>query len=345
MIRISAVIPLLNEAENFQALSARLVQVLEKLGGSYEIIFVDDGSADATLSCLQKAAAADSRIKYLSLSRNFGQQTAISAGLEHAEGDVVAVLDADLQDPPELIPAMLEKWAAGSDVVYAVRTRRKENLLLKSVYALFYRFLKSTAQIEIPLDAGDFCLMDRAVVEALKAMPERNRYLRGLRAWSGFSQTGLEYERDRRLGGRSKYTLAKLARLAWDGVTSFSNFPIIFSNYAGLLLMLSGFLGGIFLFLKHPAPGGNSAFLAAAIFAMAGLTGLQLFMLGITGNYISRIYGEVQRRPLYLVKAQAHLKGPPDGSPVSEENRRRYRQSGKRELRDERTPAVSPVRS
>ena len=239
----SIVIPVLNESAVFPELCRRVTTVAEKTGRDYEIIFVDDGSSDDTLELIKAISTAGTHVKYLSFSRNFGHQIAVSAGIESASRDAVIVLDGDLQDPPELIPDLLAKWEEGWDVVYAVRQERKEHPLLKLCYFLFYRILQRTADIQIPLDAGDFCLMDRKVTDVLKRMPERNRYVRGIRAWAGFRQLALPYERDKRAGGEPKYSLGKLIKLALDGLTAFSQFPLRLCGYLGFTIAFVSLLG------------------------------------------------------------------------------------------------------
>ena len=311
-VALSVVIPCFNEAAALPLLRGRLVSALDNLqyyDGGWEIVFVDDGSSDATLACLQEMHAADMRFKVLSFSRNFGHQAAVSAGLRYASGKVVAVMDADLQDPPEVLPAGLELIRQGYDVVYAVRRKRKEGFFKRAAYQLFYRLLKAVAEVEIPLDAGDFCLLTRRVVDVLAAMPERNVFVRGLRAWAGFRQIGLEYERDARAAGETKYPFAKLCKLAADGIFSFSTAPLRVATYTGFATVGITATAGLFLlvwkiagfrFMGHTAaelPGWTGV-----ICTMLLLGGLQLLILGFMGEYLGRIYSEVKQRPPWILK-------------------------------------------
>ncbi len=299
---ISAVVPLLNESAVYSELYRRLTDALERIGGDYEIIFVDDGSHDDTLAQIRSSAANNPRVRYISFSRNFGHQAAVSAGLEAAVHDAVVVLDGDLQDPPEVIPDLLSKADEGWDVVYAVRRNRKENFLIKLCYFLFYRVLQRIADIQIPADSGDFCLMGRSVVNVLKSMPERNRYVRGIRAWAGFRQTALPYERDRRFAGKPKYSIGRYIRLAVDGIASFSQFPLRLCGYLGYFIAFLSVIGvvyGIISKLYFDLTPRGWTFTIIAIFFIGGV---QLVMLSVVGAYIGRIYTEVQQRPLFVVK-------------------------------------------
>jgi polyisoprenyl-phosphate glycosyltransferase len=305
---LSVVIPCYNEAAVLGLLKCRLLDSLSRLGRSWEVIFVDDGSSDATLLQLVGMHQEDARFKVVVLSRNFGQQAAILAGLCEASGSVIAILDADLQDPPEFIGKALKRLDQGFDVVYNVRKKRKEGLARRVGYLLFYRVLRLLTNVELPLDAGDFCLMRRHVLEVLKQMPEQAPFLRGMRAWAGFKQAGLEYERGRRAGGRSKYGFAGLARLAWDAVFSFSNLPLRAAALLGLLLTAGS---GLLCFLAVAWTGGwigpthcQGTLSPAWMLLLAGfacLSGLQFFVLGCMGEYIGRIYREIQGRPRWIV--------------------------------------------
>ena len=311
---LSLIVPCCNEATVLPFLRERLLRSLEDLRISWEVIFIDDGSDDSTYNELVKTHLLDARFKALSLSRNFGHQAAISAGLEHASGSVVAIIDADLQDPPELLGRCLAQLDQGYDVVYAVRRKRKENLFKRAAYALFYRFLRLASEIEVPLDAGDFCMINRQVVDVLLSMPERNIFLRGMRAWAGFRQTGLEYERDARAAGETKYSFSKLFRLAADGVFSFSTMPLRCATYIGLCTMALCASIGLFLvlwrlcafqFMGHNAqqlPGWTAIALGLLSFG-----GLQLLLLGMIGEYVGRIYSEVKRRPRYVIRRSLGL--------------------------------------
>ncbi len=313
-VDLSVIVPCFNEATVLPLLQPRLLKVLEALQESWEVVLIDDGSADATLDQLREMHTADPRFKVLSFSRNFGHQAAISAGLSYVSGRIVAIIDADLQDPPEILSTGLDLLRQGYDVVYAVRRKRKEGLLKRTAYLMFYRLLKAVAEIDIPLHAGDFCLMTRRVVDVLVAMPERNPFIRGLRAWAGFRQIGLEYERAARAAGETKYSFAKLWKLATDGVFSFSTLPLRISAYLGFSAVALAGSAGLFLifwrvlgfrFMGHTATElpGWTAMVATVLF----LSGLQLLILGIIGEYLGRIYSEVKHRPAWILKEQLGL--------------------------------------
>jgi len=305
---ISVVLPCYNEREILPELYRRLTAACEDFGEPFEVVVVDDGSDEETWARLCEIQEKDDRWKLLRLGRNFGHQIAVSAGIAHAAGDAVIVMDADLQDPPEELHRMIAKWKEGYHVVYAVRTKRKENLLKRACYKLFYRFLSCMANTPIPLDSGDFCLMDRKVVELLKSMPERNRFVRGLRSWVGLRQTPLEYERDARAGGKPKYSFRKLTKLAADGVISFSSKPLRMATYLGFLCSTIAFVGAIFTFFQRifadwfakiglrPVSG-----FATTVIAVLFLGGVQLICLGIIGEYIGRIFEEVKGRPQWTI--------------------------------------------
>jgi dolichol-phosphate mannosyltransferase len=299
---LSVVLPVFNEQENLPALYDRLTTVLNAQGVSYELVFVDDGSKDSSAALLQALAAADRHVALVELARNFGHQVAISAGLDFARGRAVVVMDSDLQDPPELLPDLIAAWRAGNDVVYGIRTRRKESWAKRTAYDLFYRLLRMAANVEIPLDAGDLCIMDRRVVDALCSMPERNRFVRGLRSWVGLRQTGLPYERHARLSGRPKYTYARLALLALDGFVSFSHIPLRLASLLGFAISLVSFGFAAFYFVKRLTTGLTPAGFPTVIVAVLFLAGIQLTTVGLLGEYVGRIFDEVKRRPLYVVK-------------------------------------------
>jgi dolichol-phosphate mannosyltransferase len=310
---ISIVIPVYNEEENISELYVRLTSAAEKWGDDYEVIIVDDGSSDASLQQLAMIHRTDPRWKVLSLSRNFGHQAAISAGIFYSHGDVVAIMDADLQDPPEELPRFLNKWREGYHVVYAIRTKRKEGILKRACYKLFYRVLRRLASIDIPVDVGDFCVMDRAVVEVLNAMPERTRFVRGLRSWSGFRQTGVAYERSARFAGTPKYTFPQLVRLAVTGLLLFSSVPLKLAAWSGfclcafsalvLLAMVGWALGDVRLFGMRPRAVAGWTSIVSLILLMSGL---QLMALGVIGQYLARVFDEVQGRPPWII---AHALG------------------------------------
>ena len=305
---ISIVIPVYNEEENIPTLYNRIAHAAEKWGDEYEVVMVDDGSSDESLEQLEMIHQRDPRWKVLSFSRNFGHQTAVSAGIFYCHGDVVATMDADLQDPPEELHRFLEKWREGYHVVYAIRTKRKEGLLKRASYKIFYRLLRWLASVEIPVDAGDFCVMDRAVIDVLKAMPERTRFVRGLRSWSGFRQVGVAYERSLRHAGASKYTFSKLLRLAVTGMLLFSSVPLKLSAWSGFLLcavsllsipvMVGWALVDVRLFGMRPHDVAGWTSLVSLILLMSGL---QLLALGVIGQYLARIFDEVQGRPPWII--------------------------------------------
>lgn len=302
MCELSVVIPVHNEEDNLPSLHARLTAVLTSVGMEYEIVFVDDGSRDASLQQLRALALEDPHIIIVELARNFGHQVAISAGLDYARGRGVIVMDADLQDPPEVLPQFIATWQAGNDVVYAIREHRKEGWLKRTAYSMFYRLLQRIASIQIPLDAGDFCIMDRRVVDLLAQMPERNRFVRGIRSWVGLTQVGLAYERHERYGGTTKYTLSRLIYLALDGLVSFSYLPLRAITILGFSVSLLSILLAIFYAIKKLTYGLSPPGFATIVVSLFFLAGIQLVTLGVIGEYIGRIFEEVKRRPLYVVR-------------------------------------------
>lgn len=314
-IRLSVAIPVHNEESVLPELLLRLRKVLEGLSaGPHEIVFVDDGSTDGTFAMLSEAAHEDSRIIAISLSRNFGHQAAISAALDHASGDAVVIMDGDLQDIPEVIPQFLEKFVEGFDVVYAQRVRRKEPLLLRICYFVFYRMMARLSDIRLPLDSGDFGLMSRRVVDQVRRMPEHHRYLRGMRSWVGFRQIGIPVERAERHSGKSKYSLMRLMKLAADGIFAFSIVPIRAAALLGAFVMFLSLIYVCFalyakLFL-HESPQGFTALLVAVTF----LSGIVLFFLGIIGEYVGRIYEETKARPQYVIGQIVGKRGGPGNS-------------------------------
>lgn len=305
--KYSLVIPVYNEETTLPELYRRLRTVIDELGEPVEIILVNDGSRDRTLSLLRELHEKDPRVCYLSLARNFGHQIAVTAGLNFVRGQAVIVLDADLQDPPELVPRLLEKWKEGYQVVYAQRLRRHQESWFKRLPAyLFYRLLQRLADIEIPLDTGDFCLMDRRVVDVLNAMPERNRYIRGLRSWVGLQQTSIRYERDPRFAGEVKYTFRKSLSLAGNGLVSFSRLPLRLSTYIGLMAAAVAVLMAILvLYWRIVAPNSPLTGFATIMIAIFFLGAVQLVSIGILGEYVGRIYEEVKGRPLYVLSEVA----------------------------------------
>jgi len=299
---ISIVIPIYNEIENIAVLYARLVTVLEGAAVDFEIVFVDDGSKDKSVKSLDELGASDPRLIIIELARNFGHQVAITAGLDFARGRAVIVMDADLQDPPEVLPQFIAKWREGYDVVYAIREHRKEGWLKRTSYKAFYRLLRSVSNIEIPLDAGDFCVMDRKVVDLLKSMPERSRFVRGIRSWVGFTQVGLPFERAARHSGRSKYTVGRLMLLALDGLISFSYVPLRVITVLGLSVSFLSLNLAVFFFVKKLLYGLSPPGYASIIVSIFFLAGIQLITLGVIGEYVGRIFEEAKRRPMYVLR-------------------------------------------
>jgi glycosyltransferase involved in cell wall biosynthesis len=299
---LSVVIPVYNEQDNLHLLYQRLCASLERINTSFEILFINDGSHDGSLSILSDLVDKDGRVYVIDLSRNFGHQVSISAGLDYARGHGIIIMDADLQDPPEVLPAFITKWREGYDVVYAIRTMRKENWLKRRLYATFYRVLQRISNIEIPLDAGDFCIMDRRVVDELNGMPERSRFVRGLRSWIGLRQTGLTYERQVRNAGQPKYTISRLIYLALDGLVSFSFLPLRLITLLGFGVSGLSILLAIFYAIKKITVGLNPPGFATTIVAILFLAGVQLITIGVIGEYVGRIFEEVKHRPLYIVR-------------------------------------------
>jgi len=316
----SLVIPVWNEEEVIPVLYERLVQVMESTGESWEVIFVNDGSTDHSLELLLELHERDPRIKVLNFSRNFGHQIAITAGFDYADGDAVIVMDADLQDPPEVLLRMIERWREGYDVVYAVRIKREGESKFKLwTAAAFYRLIHSIADVDIPLDAGDFRLMDRRVVLAMRRLREKSRFMRGLSSWVGFKQIAVEYERAPRYAGETKYPLRKMVRLAFNAITSFSHVPLQLATYTGFAFAGISVIIAIFMRLL-----GNAQLLgqATTLVSVLFLGGVQLIFLGIIGEYLGRIYDEVKNRPLYII-ADAYGFDPP-AQPLFHTSRRAH---------------------
>ncbi|HEV3511836.1 MAG TPA: glycosyltransferase family 2 protein [Candidatus Sulfotelmatobacter sp.] len=300
---ITVIVPCFNEEVVLPETSRRLTASLEQIGCSFEIIFVDDGSRDDTPRVLTGLHAADPRIRIVRLSRNFGHQIAISAGLEYARGAAVVLIDADLQDPPEVIGEMVELWREGNDVVYGTRSHREGETAFKTLTAKwFYRFINRLSEIEIPLDSGDFRLLDRKVVDALVSMPERDRFVRGMVSWTGFKQVSLPYERAARHAGDSKYTLLRMARFAADGILSFSIAPLRLATLLGVVSSSVALLAGLTAIGFGLAQGRWVSPWAWVLLAVLLLGGAQLLCLGIFGEYLGRSYAENKRRPLYFVR-------------------------------------------
>lgn len=299
--RVSLAIPVYNEEAVVPELLRRTRAVLDTLpGGPHEIVLADDGSSDRTLELLERAALEDDRLVVVALSRNFGHQTALTAALDHATGDVAVLMDADLQDPPEAIPTLLGAYQQGYDVVYVRRINRKESWWLRACYHLFYRLLAALSDTQLPLDAGDFGLMSRRVIQEIRRMPEHQRYLRGLRTWVGFRQIGIPIERSARHAGRTKYNPIKLLMLAFDGIFAFSIVPLRAATILGMVAVgLSGLYSLYALYARfwlHSPQG-----FTATILAITFLSGVNLFFLGVIGEYIGRVYEETKARPHYVI--------------------------------------------
>jgi len=301
---LSAVIPLFNEEPNVKELLRRVYDVMERLKGvdDYEIICVNDGSRDRTLEALRALLPVYPKLVLVSLSRNFGHQLAATAGLDIARGDAMVLMDGDLQDPPELIEQFVQKWNEGYDVVYAVRRSRKgENAFKLFTARAFYRVTQRLTNVAIPVDAGDFRLLSRRVVDALKQTRERHRFLRGLISWIGFNQIGVPYDRDARYAGTTKYPFSKMLRFAFDGITAFSEIPLRFASYFGFCVSIAAFAVAVGEILVKIFTGYNLPGYTSTIFAILFLGGVQLIGIGILGEYVGRIYDQVKGRPLYFI--------------------------------------------
>ncbi len=299
----SIVLPVYNEEGNLEELYYRITKVMKKIDKPYEIIFVNDGSTDSSLEKMTSLHNQDKRVKILNLSRNFGHQIAITAGMDYAKGEVIIIMDADLQDPPEVIPRLLQEWEKGFDVVYAKRKGREGESFFKKFTAwLYYRLFRILANLDIPVDTGDFRLLSRRVVEVLKQIREHHRFLRGLVTWIGFKQCGVEFVREKRFSGKTKYSFWKMMKFALDGILSFSFFPLRLLTYLGFLtaffsLLYAGYVIFLKIFTQATVPGW-----ASLMVAILFLGSLQLIGLGIIGEYLGRIGDEVKKRPLYIVK-------------------------------------------
>ena len=303
MTRISVVIPVRNEEDVLPALHDRLTQVLRGLGVGYELVFVNDGSTDRTAAVLAALRERDPSVAIVDMSRGFGKEIGISAGLDHARGDAVVIIDADLQDPPELIPEFVKHWREGHDVVYGVRTKRDgESILKRATAFLFYRAIGRMSRVAIPPDTGDFRLLSRRAVDALRQMPEQHRFMKGLFAWVGFSHKAVPYRRDPRSAGTTKFNYWKLWNFAIEGITSFSTAPLKFATYFGMFIAVCAFLYALVIFFKTLAYGNPVAGYPSLLTIVLFLGGVQLVTIGVLGEYVGRIFEQVKQRPLYLVR-------------------------------------------
>lgn len=293
----SIVVPMYNEESVIYETHKRLTKVMQNLGENYEIIYINDGSIDKTSQIILDIAKTDSNVRMLDFSRNFGHQTAITAGIDYASGDAVIIIDSDLQDPPEIIPEMIDKWKEGFEVVYGKRKQRKGETFFKKITAsLYYRLLKKLTDIELPVDTGDFRLIDKKVCSELKKIREKNRYVRGIVNWVGFSHTYVEYIREKRFAGITKYKLKKMLSFAMDGITSFSQKPLRLSTYAGIAFEF------IFLMCFMSVLLGNTDIWIIILMIAMFTNGIVLIMIGLVGEYIGRIYEESKQRPLYILR-------------------------------------------
>lgn len=302
---VTVAVPLFNEEPGVEQLLKRVDEALEELprSGEHEILCVDDGSTDGTLAALLSLRPQFRRLRVISLSRNFGHQAALTAALDTAHGEAVFIIDGDLQDDPSLLPQFVAEYRGGADVVYAVRRRRPESFWLRAAYALHYRLLKLVSDTPIPVDAGDFSLLSRRAVDHMKALPERQRYVRGLRAWVGLEQVGIPVERGERFAGSSKYSVRGLIRLSLDGLLAFSIVPLRIATFLGAVTVLGGLGYGVFVLIARIAGGPPRGFATLALLQII-FAGMILLVLGVIGEYIGRIYDEVKRRPVYLIEGE-----------------------------------------
>ena len=315
---ISIVVPALNERESIAELHRRITAAAAHWKDEHELIIVDDGSTDDTFAILERLAAEDARLKVVSLTRNFGHQAAVTAGLHHARGSIVCVLDADLQDPPEEILPFINRVREGMDVVYAVRRKRKEGVFKRASYFLYYRILRRIATLDIPLDAGDFCVMNGDVVRAINSLPERNRFVRGLRTWVGYRQEGMPYERSARFAGEAKYTFFRLLKLGMDGIVNFSYRPLQLIMLLGMVVAVIAFALGVVVLAQYLGDFSIAGYnprqargWTSLVLILLFSSAVQLFCLGILGEYIGRLFDEAKRRPVYLVRRRIGI-APPD---------------------------------
>lgn len=299
---LSVVIPVYNEEENVGPLLERLTAVLDGLTDRWEVLFVDDGSRDRSVALIRAARDDEPRVKLIRLSRNFGHQAALNAGIDHATGEAVILMDADLQDPPEVLPDLVQAWRDGAEVAYGIRRRREGNVVKRAGYRVFYRLYRRLADIDVPLDSGDFCLMDRVVVDALVALPESQRFLRGLRSWVGFEQVGVPYDRPERHAGEPKYSFTGLIKLAVDGLLSFSAIPLRMASLLGLVTAFAGVVYIMFALASRLRTGDIPEGWTSTIAIVLVLGGVQLLMIGVLGEYLARVYAETKGRPSYIVR-------------------------------------------
>lgn len=298
----SIVVPLYNEELVIFESHNRLKEIMDKAGEEYEIVFVNDGSRDDTRKKAKIICEKDYRVKLINFSRNFGHQAAITAGMDIAVGEAIVVIDADLQDPPEVILEMIEKWKQGYEVVYGKRAKREgESFFKKFTAKVYYRVLKSITSIDVPVDVGDFRLIDKKVCDALASLPEKNRYVRGLVSWVGFKQTYVEFVRQERFAGKTKYSLSKMIKLAMDGITSLSYKPLVFGNYIGVSCSMLGIISAIIIIIKNLVDKHNILSLGLVLSINFIIFGLIFINLGIMGQYIGRIFDETKNRPMYIV--------------------------------------------
>jgi polyisoprenyl-phosphate glycosyltransferase len=303
--RLAVVVPAHNEADGLVEFHDRLAAVLDGLDVAGEVIYVDDGSRDATWACIRALSAADPRVTGIKLSRNFGKELALTAGLDAVDADAAVVIDADLQDPPELIATLVERWREGHDVVYATRVQRDgESWLKRSTAAGFYRVMGRLSHTPIPRDTGDFRLLSRRALEALRQLRERNRFMKGLFAWVGYRQCSVPYQRDPRHAGASKFNYWRLWNFAIEGITSFSTAPLRFATYAGLMVATAAFVAGLWIVLKTLLWGDSVPGYPSLMVTILFIGGVQLIALGVIGEYLGRLYDEAKQRPLYLVEQQ-----------------------------------------
>lgn len=302
-IKYSIVVPVYNEEEVLLEFYRRTTATLQGTKEGYEIVFVNDGSTDNTLSILRELNSRDASIKVINFSRNFGHQIAITAGMDYTVGDSVVIIDADLQDPPEVILRLIEKWKEGFDVVYAVRHERKgETVLKKLTAAIFYKLIIKITNVTIPKNVGDFRLIDKKVLIALRSIREHHRFIRGLVSWVGFRQTGVTYVRDERFAGETKYPLKKMLKFAFDGITSFSFLPLQFAMYAGVFISFFSFICCVYILFLRVCTGKFIPGIAGILVSVLFIGGIQLLFLGLIGEYVGRIYDEIKQRPLYIVR-------------------------------------------